>query len=65
MTSRRRLRRAQCGNKIGHEDEDAAWAHLRNLGGKNSGVYRCRWCGRWHVGRLSRMQRNGMKSRGA
>lgn len=49
MTSRRRLRRAQCGNKIGHEDESAAWTHLRSLGSRNSGVYRCRWCGRGRV----------------
>jgi hypothetical protein len=50
-----RQRARECGTKVGHANrvaaEQAALEHERDRGEPMS-VYRCRWCGRWHVGSL-------------
>lgn len=55
MASKRRLRRRSCERKVRHEDPGAAWAMVKRLhrtkGDQgNLQVYRCPFCGGWHVG---------------
>lgn len=61
MTSKRRLRRRQCGHKTRYANETAAQsaAHgLHNKDGANMAAYRCSWCGKWHVGHRSSGRRD-------
>jgi rubrerythrin len=43
----------ECRSKVAHDNrtaaEQAALEHERRFGEAKS-AYRCRWCGRWHVG---------------
>jgi hypothetical protein len=47
------VRRRECGAKVSHANrvaaEQAALEHERDHG-EPKDAYRCRWCGRWHVG---------------
>lgn len=53
MASKRRIRRKSCDGKIKFEDESAAVAaaiaYRRNLGHWMN-TYKCRFCGKWHIG---------------
>lgn len=56
---RSKLQSAACDNKIGHDSRDDAQIHINSL--YNSGkaryrlnVYKCRYCGKFHVGRDSK-----------
>jgi rubrerythrin len=46
-------RARECGGKVAHDNEvaaeQAALEHAARFG-ESKAVYRCRWCGRWHVG---------------
>lgn len=46
MSSRRALRRRQCGRKRAYADQRQASLHCP----PGTIPYRCRWCGRFHVG---------------
>lgn len=55
-------------NKISHISKGAAEAHLRSLPNPDISVaYRCRFCMKWHVGRMTDRKRTyllyGAKSR--
>jgi hypothetical protein len=53
MSSKRKVRLRQCGHKVKHSDEREAWGHARHLyekDGARMSVYKCRWCGGYHVG---------------
>lgn len=53
MSAKRKLRRRQCGHKMRHAGKLSAILHLKALRRKDDEVmtvYRCRWCGCWHVG---------------
>lgn len=55
MSSKRAIRRKACKGKVRHQCAEHAWAHLRALlkkrdDGLRMNVYRCRFCGGWHVG---------------
>jgi rubrerythrin len=46
-------RRRQCGEKVRHATEAEARREAELLSqehGKPFAVYRCPWCGQWHVG---------------
>jgi prefoldin subunit 5 len=48
-----RRRQKVCGTKVGHERQDQAAGHRRQLIRKGStrlNVYSCEFCGKWHVG---------------
>ena len=65
MASKRRLRYKSCTRKKGvYEDEQAAWRAVRHLG-PTSGIkpYKCRFCGKYHVGHLPKKVRQSIKSR--
>ncbi len=69
MASKRHQRRRACEGKVAHATKDAALlaaAKLRknHLGGSWS-VYRCEWCGRFHVGRQNARDRRAMAARRA
>ena len=69
MASKRHQRRRSCESKVGHDTKEAALraaAGLRKsfFGGSWS-VYRCEWCGRYHVGRPNARQRQAMNARRA
>lgn len=56
MASKRRRRRRECTDKKQYETREQAWHAL--MGMYRSGllkvqrqVYRCQWCGKFHVGR--------------
>jgi hypothetical protein len=55
VSSKRRLRRNACTGKVRHADAEAANAHLRHIRLASPGtpflnVYRCSFCGGFHVG---------------
>lgn len=55
MSSKRRLRRKQCGDKTRHSTAADALTHIRNLKDRRRingtvNAYRCRWCGGYHIG---------------
>lgn len=54
MSSKRRIRKSQCGQKKKYRDQTEAYAALSSLyrrEGYVGQVYRCRWCGSYHLGR--------------
>lgn len=55
MTSKRRLRRRGCTDKVAHADEAIAIRVAGYIQAKYGGVpvraYKCPFCGKWHVGR--------------
>lgn len=59
MASKRRLRRQSCGRKVRHETAQAGLDHIHHLH-RSKGfqgpmdVYRCRFCGAFHVGHSAR-----------
>lgn len=57
MSSKRRIRRSQCGRKVRHPDEATARRAIHKLrlayGDAPLGymnAYRCPHCGGWHIG---------------
>lgn len=54
MSSKRARRRQACAGKQRHETEAAARAHAASLyrkrGAQGLNVYKCKFCGAWHVG---------------
>lgn len=68
MSSKRKKRRRSCESKIRHKDENAAYAALRNtVKGDvfyvHLSAYRCKFCGGWHIGRMSKRQRQSRRDR--
>lgn len=60
MSSKRRIRRNQCGNKARHPDEAGARVAIYKLVQAYGGAigfmqpYRCPHCGAWHIGHASK-----------
>lgn len=54
MSSKRRLRRRQCGHKLRRSEAGAREqaAELSAKDGARMGWYRCPWCHDWHCGRM-------------
>lgn len=53
MSSKRRVRRKQCGKKLRHTQKSHAYAELRSRSPrvqKELVVYSCKWCNGYHVG---------------
>ena len=51
MSSKRHIRRNQCGDKIRHVTHAAAMHHLKALHSPLPlSAYRCKFCKGWHVG---------------
>lgn len=56
MASKRRVRNRACGRKKRHESQETATKEMnrlirvRRVGDSPLSVYRCPWCGGWHVG---------------
>ncbi len=50
MASKRRLRRKSCDGKVGHETFGAAFVAAKRTHGSGLVPYRCRFCGKFHVG---------------
>lgn len=63
MASKRRLRRRACEGKVRHSDKDNAFDHLRALQkrGYVGHVYKCDFCGGYHVGRMTSGQKAAME----
>lgn len=66
MASKRHKRRRSCEYKRAYEQSQAiAAAHA--LRGKTGNpiyeAYSCKFCGRWHVGRMNSRQQQGMNAR--
>jgi len=60
MASKRRVRRKQCQHKKRHPDQQSARYHrflLNQKDGEQMNVYKCRFCGGWHVGHQPRKRR--------
>ncbi len=58
MASKRRIRGKSCTGKIRHKTREGAEAHARDLRSKGERVwvYRCHFCGGWHVGHPTKIQ---------
>jgi hypothetical protein len=58
VSSKRQVRRQSRTDKVGHPDAQSAQAHLEELYRSDpnykGAVYRCHFCGQYHVGRPSR-----------
>lgn len=53
MASKRAIRRKACTGKTQHDTIEKAYGHkhsLLALGETNIDVYKCKFCGFWHVG---------------
>lgn len=54
MSSKRARRRRACSGKQRHPTEEAARAHVAALyhqrGALGLNIYKCKFCGAWHVG---------------
>ena len=53
MASKRRLRRNKCLNKVQHDTYDNAMIALRKTNGTGLLIYKCEYCGKYHVGHLA------------
>ena len=56
VSSKRRIRRKQCDGKIRHktkEDAHSARYSLQKKTGEWLRIYKCKFCGGWHVGHPS------------
>lgn len=65
MSSKRRIRRRQCGHKRRYADAIAAGNVARYFRhqGQHLAPYRCPWCGWWHIGHPNKRQKQAMKAR--
>lgn len=67
MTSKRRLRRRSCTNKVAHADEAKATRVAGYIQAKYGGVpvraYKCPFCGKWHVGRLNQSKLQAVRAK--
>ena len=52
MSSKRNLRKKQCAGKQAHNTLHEASMHAFSLGLRYYSAYRCRWCHKFHVGRI-------------
>lgn len=70
MASKRRIRRRQCNNKKRFETSGEAGylAYKLMSNGKDRGsvvhVYRCKFCGGYHVGHMQRGTKNTLREKG-
>ena len=65
MSSKRQVRRKQCAGKVKHPTEKAAMAAMVRTPSTGLAVYRCGFCGAYHVGHMNKRQRQGRNARGA
>lgn len=63
MSSKRQVRRKQCAGKVKHPTEQAAIAAMVRTAPTGLAVYRCAFCGAYHVGHMNRRQRQGRSAR--
>lgn len=53
MSSKRRVRRKECGDKIKYSSMEEARFTAVKLSDRYKdklSFYKCRWCGQWHIG---------------
>lgn len=65
MSSKRRVRRKSCVGKIAYAQESEAVAGMVHTQGTGLAVYKCRFCGAYHVGHMNRRQEQGRNARRA
>lgn len=67
MSSKRRLRHRSCESKTAYATRDEAVHNAGKLRWWNQGgtwrAYRCAFCGKWHVGRPNRREREATAAR--
>lgn len=66
MASKRHQRRRSCENKLAHTDPNKALGIAKFMTARHKTtyrVYKCKFCGRWHVGRPSHRQAFGKGNR--
>lgn len=51
MSSKRRLRKRSCSNKVAHDTVEAAQIARRKIRSGGYQVYKCKFCHKYHVGR--------------
>ena len=57
MSSKRLLRKRQCGDKVKYSDQTEAVAAIISFRRRNSiylKSYKCSFCGTWHIGHTKR-----------
>ena len=59
MSSKRQVRRKQCAGKKKHPTEQAAIVAMVHTPATGLAVYRCGFCGAYHVGHMNKRQRQG------
>lgn len=68
MASKRHVRRVACGSKKRYASQEEAGRHAgaaRYAYGGYFAVYRCRWCGGFHIGHANEATRRALRERGA
>ena len=63
MSSKRAVRRKSCEGKMRHATEDAAICAMKKTPSLGLAVYRCPFCGSYHVGHMNKRQRQGRYAR--
>ena len=58
MSSKRHLRRKECGTKLQFATEEQAKGFMISRRIKNQTHYRCKWCGHFHIGHPPARVRN-------
>lgn len=59
---KRRERRRACEGKVAHPSLDGALTAKRKSG-HDVHAYKCKWCGFWHLGRMSSSMAGAMANR--
>lgn len=62
MASKRRIRRKACEGKARHLTAEHAMIALRKTRQPDMNVYRCRFCGGYHIGHLPKWMRRGKQA---
>ncbi len=61
MASKRHVRRKSCGDKVGHLTVQAGFVAIAKLNRRGPqglmAVYRCRYCGMYHIGHVRKSYR--------
>lgn len=59
MSSKRAVRRKACGGKVRYSTEHAAVCAMIKISSLGLAVYKCPFCGSYHVGHMNKRQRKG------
>ena len=60
MASKRKVRRKSCEGKIRYDSIPSAMAGMKKTSSCGLNVYKCKFCGKFHVGHICKKAKIGM-----